>query len=450
MATGTSPHDASYAPILSFAKWSAVANGEHQFVQTAHDRLQHLLDSNRAQGIKDLALAHALDGAALETGAIEGLYRSTSGITISVIDGSIALSAATAEISREADVDALISGQREAYDLALDLMAGTQPMSEAVVRRLHETVCRGQETYSVVTDVGVQEQHLETGVYKRHPNHVRLGDGSVHSYCPVLDVPAEMGRLVAEANSALFAQASAVLRAAYLHHSLTHIHPFADGNGRTARVVASIPLLQSHSVPFVVFADRDGEYRTTQSGADRGDTEPFVHFVERSVVDLLRLVATRLETDFKHQPDLTELATKIERRPERIAKEAAENLFFILLSVGRNVAAGLDLPTPFTASFGQPKLQTTTPPLGMERLGKAQQLTVRFSSDVSRNRMLSVYFDTSGEGTEVVQIVTADSTFEARLDELLPQPSLSLRSRLQAWLEGIAIDILQDLNADYC
>ena len=41
-----------------------------------------------------------------------------------------------------------------------------------------------------------------------------------------------------------------------MHYALTAIHPFADGNGRLARVVASMFLIRSAGVPLLVFADQ--------------------------------------------------------------------------------------------------------------------------------------------------------------------------------------------------
>jgi hypothetical protein len=38
----------------------------------------------------------------------------------------------------------------------------------------------------------------------------------------------------------------------WLHAGLVRIHPFADGNGRLARLVANIPILQSGEPPLII------------------------------------------------------------------------------------------------------------------------------------------------------------------------------------------------------
>lgn len=48
--------------------------------------------------------------------------------------------------------------------------------------------------------------------------------------------------------------------AAWVHHSFICIHPFVDGNGRTARLLASIPLMHAGLPPLNVFAEDSREY----------------------------------------------------------------------------------------------------------------------------------------------------------------------------------------------
>lgn len=450
--TSQTSFDAAYSPILAFDAWSQGVDERSGFVQRAHDRLQELLHSIDDSSVTDKALRRALDGAALETGAIEGLYRSTSGITISVIDGTIDLAAATAQIKEDVEIEALVTGQRAAYDLALDIVTDRQPISEAITRTIHETVSSGQETYDVQTAVGRQRHALLAGNYKEHPNHVLLPDGTVHAYCPVLDVPSEMRRFVNEVGMPSFRQASASVQSAYLHHCLTHIHPFADGNGRTARVLGSIPLLQRYSVPFVVFADRDGAYRARQSQADAGETSPFVRFVEDSTVDVLNLVSARVEADAKLRPDLTDLAARIEARSTSEPKLGAEKLDRLLAELVPEVIDSLALPESFNITFRTNTGGRITKPSGMDLLAPAHLVCLEVVGDkrsTTKRKWLGVLFDTTAESLTPIAIKAGSRTFEARVDELMPRTSVSLRSRLRAFLEGTVADLMIELDEDY-
>lgn len=87
--------------------------------------------------------------------------------------------------------------------------------------------------------------------------------------------------------------------AAILHHKLVNIHPFADGNGRTARLLMNIILLQA-GYPLVIILKNDRkEYYNSLAQADNDHMEPFIKFVTHAVERSLDLY---LETIVKNQP----------------------------------------------------------------------------------------------------------------------------------------------------
>ncbi|MCX5750970.1 MAG: Fic family protein [Candidatus Saganbacteria bacterium] len=71
--------------------------------------------------------------------------------------------------------------------------------------------------------------------------------------------------------------------AAIFHHKIAHIHPFFDGNGRTARLVMNVILMRK-GYPLVVILknDRKKYYRALEK-ADKGDYAPFVRFIAQAV-----------------------------------------------------------------------------------------------------------------------------------------------------------------------
>jgi Fic family protein len=75
--------------------------------------------------------------------------------------------------------------------------------------------------------------------------------------------------------------------AAFFHHKLVYIHPFIDGNGRTARLLTNIILIRN-GYPFTVLLKVDRpKYLRALSEADHGNLTPFVNLtancVERSL-----------------------------------------------------------------------------------------------------------------------------------------------------------------------
>lgn len=71
--------------------------------------------------------------------------------------------------------------------------------------------------------------------------------------------------------------------AAILHHKIVHIHPFFDGNGRTARLVANLMLMQV-GYPLVVILKNDRKkYYQVLHSADKGDYKPLIQFIAQAV-----------------------------------------------------------------------------------------------------------------------------------------------------------------------
>lgn len=80
-----------------------------------------------------------------------------------------------------------------------------------------------------------------------------------------------------------------VERAALAHHRLVAIHPFLDGNGRTARLVMNLLLMQAGYPPTIILKVNRRQYYRVLAQADAGHTTPLVNFVGRAVERSLTL-----------------------------------------------------------------------------------------------------------------------------------------------------------------
>jgi len=78
-------------------------------------------------------------------------------------------------------------------------------------------------------------------------------------------------------------------QAALAHHRLTAIHPFIDGNGRTARLIMNLLLLRQGYPPAVILTINRRQYYRVLQQADRGDEAPLANFVGRSLERSLNL-----------------------------------------------------------------------------------------------------------------------------------------------------------------
>lgn len=77
--------------------------------------------------------------------------------------------------------------------------------------------------------------------------------------------------------------------AALAHHQLAAIHPFIDGNGRTARLVMNLILFRHGYPPAVILRVNRKQYYQVLNQADSGQFAPLVNFVGRAVDHSLTL-----------------------------------------------------------------------------------------------------------------------------------------------------------------
>jgi Fic family protein len=71
---------------------------------------------------------------------------------------------------------------------------------------------------------------------------------------------------------------TAEVKAAWLHHRFTQIHPFQDGNGRVARALATLVFLREGLFPLVVRDSDRKEYIGALETADSNNLGPLVAF----------------------------------------------------------------------------------------------------------------------------------------------------------------------------
>jgi Fic family protein len=74
-----------------------------------------------------------------------------------------------------------------------------------------------------------------------------------------------------------------VLQAAELHYNLVAIHPFSDGNGRTARLMMNLYLLRHGYPAAVIRVTERSAYLAALDEANQGRTEPFARFIAVSL-----------------------------------------------------------------------------------------------------------------------------------------------------------------------
>lgn len=242
----------------------------------------------------------------IETGVLERLYDLSRGLTVMLVERGfhsslIAHGDATMDGDRLVEI---LHDHREGLAMVMDLIGGTRGLTVGWIKELHALLTRHQTTADGVTQAGQRVQiPLQRGAFKQRPNNPLRADGLVHEYCPPEHVPSEMDRLVAEFE-ALPAEFPEV-RAAWLHHRFTQIHPFQDGNGRVARALASFEFIRAGLPPLLVERDdRDTRYFPALEAADHDDLQPLVTFFADCMSRVLLRASAAAETLIANKRDL--------------------------------------------------------------------------------------------------------------------------------------------------
>jgi len=98
------------------------------------------------------------------------------------------------------------------------------------------------------------------------------------------EVPALLEKLFREVRKARRTMHPVEL-AARMHNRIVQIHPFTDGNGRTARLVMNKVLMIGGLPPVIIDARNKEEYYAVIEKADKGDGKQFAEFLARQVIE---------------------------------------------------------------------------------------------------------------------------------------------------------------------
>ena len=204
---------------------------------TITDRMNRaLLEIERARGFLDAANLKEewLEGKRVDAMVLEA-HHSThiEGTRITLPQAERILAGEEVEGVDRDDRQELLN-YREAMDFVSEYLGELTDVTEGLVRQIHGILVKD-----------VRGGSLEPGTYRTVQNYVgNVVTGEIiYTPPPPEDVPARMGELVGWLNRAK--GMSPVLVAGVAQHAFVDIHPFLDGNGRTARVLCTLILYQN-------------------------------------------------------------------------------------------------------------------------------------------------------------------------------------------------------------
>jgi len=182
----------------------------------------------------------------------------------------------------------------EAIDYLYEIVSSQRNISEGMIKELNALILFGVSYTKAQDEKGRPTQKKATpGEYKKQPNHVLLPNGDIHEYVEPIHVQSQMQELVEWIEQSK-EKLHPIFVASVVHYNLVRIHAFDDGNGRGARILMNLILMNRGFFPAVVKSEKKRKYLASLHDADRGDIVPFVSFMAVELIETLEGVLSDL------------------------------------------------------------------------------------------------------------------------------------------------------------
>ncbi len=199
--------------------------------------------------------------------------------------------------------------------------------SEEFIKQIHESILLEPYEIESLTDTGKPIiKMIEIGKYKQTPNNVYGKSGQVLEFSKPDATPEQMKELVEWYSvKSTEKEVNPVILAAEFHYRFVKIQPFDDANGRIAKILTNLILLQFGYPPIVIKQSEKYIYEFSLQQADKGQIEPFIEFIARNVIASLELYikgakGENIEEIDNLEKDLVALEKRLRKLSSKIVK----------------------------------------------------------------------------------------------------------------------------------
>jgi len=162
-----------------------------------------------------------------------------------------------------------VINHKEAIDFIEDL-ANNSFITLKEIKDIHYLILKGIDNKNAGRFRGI-----EVGV--------RKSDGSIHKFPHPVEVESKMQEFIDELSKD---EQNSVIKSALAHLHFVSIHPFSDGNGRTARLLMNLILLQNgYPITVIKKEDRVEYIKAIESYQEDGNEEVFCKFIAQKVLE---------------------------------------------------------------------------------------------------------------------------------------------------------------------
>jgi Fic family protein len=185
-----------------------------------------------------------------------------------------------------------ITGHNEAINWVTEIVKGDYPLTENFIRELHTLLLKSPYEVDAITPDGQPtKRRIAVGQYKTVPNHVKTRTGEIFRFATPEETPALMhDLLVWYRKKTEEADVNPIILAAEFHYRFIRIHPFDDGNGRTARILMNFILMRFGYPPVVIKTDDKINYFAALQQADAGLVKPFFDYIATNLIRSLEIM----------------------------------------------------------------------------------------------------------------------------------------------------------------
>lgn len=231
-----------------------------------------------------------------------------------------------------------VTGHNEAIQWITDVVKGDYPLTENFIRELHTLLLKeSYEVDALTPDGKPTKKRIQVGSYKTSPNHVKTKTGEIFYFATPEETPAEMGALMAWYNEKIEEPTvNPILLAAEFHYKFICIHPFDDGNGRTARILMNFILMKFGYPPVIIKTEDKANYFAALQLADTGNIEAFVEYIAKNLNRSLEIMIAGARGESIEEPDdIDKEIALLEKRLQSIGEKSNtiksnESLLFLI------------------------------------------------------------------------------------------------------------------------
>jgi Fic family protein len=185
-----------------------------------------------------------------------------------------------------------ITGHNEAINWVVDVVKGDFPLTEKFIRELHTLLLKeSYEVNAITPDGKPSKKRINVGSYKTSANHVLTKTGEIFYFATPEETPAKMHDLLVWYKEKINeVDKNPILIASEFHYKFIRIHPFDDGNGRTARILMNFILMQFNYPPVIIKTEDKTNYFAVLQMADAGNIEAFIEYIAQNLVRSLEIM----------------------------------------------------------------------------------------------------------------------------------------------------------------